>query len=351
VNKDEERSLIAKAQAGDMDARNTLIEHLMPWLRSKCVQRSRRYRDVDDMVQFVAIAVIRSIQTFDLASDVRLSTYLAHRVRGAIADYWRGQLPVGAKRPSQGAFGKQMTQRADFHEWVHPIDEIPQLRVEWTDAEDFVERLCESLGEYDGELIRLRFLEDLPMLQIARRLGCSESRVSQRLAELMPRCKERIESYLAGKTLAARPIVASGRKEVIMDQHTEPVPRLAPASVAMDVRTIAKLIVAAKDSDLESIDATIAEVEQSLSGLRELRKVFAKRLGHVETKKPARLSNGSAPARLDAQILDYLAEHGSPADVTAIGRKLGKPVQAVNMSVTRSPLLQHCGKGKVEAVA
>ena len=64
--------------------------------------------------------------------------------------------------------GHEQVERQDLHNW-----------------------LCETLGTYDKLIVVLTFTEGLTMLEIGHTLGYSESRVSQRLKQILAvlKCK------------------------------------------------------------------------------------------------------------------------------------------------------------------
>lgn len=69
------RALVRQAQAGDIAARNKLIEHDMPLI----IQLAGRYLDkglsLDDIVQAGVIGMMQAIDRFDLERGVKLNTY------------------------------------------------------------------------------------------------------------------------------------------------------------------------------------------------------------------------------------------------------------------------------------
>jgi RNA polymerase sigma-32 factor len=84
----DERALIARAkQATDHQARNELIEAHMGLVR----QVARRYAidasHYEDILQEGALGVLRAAETFDLAFDVRFSTYATYWIRTRIQRY------------------------------------------------------------------------------------------------------------------------------------------------------------------------------------------------------------------------------------------------------------------------
>lgn len=71
-------------------------------------------------------------------------------------------------------------------------DDIPgkiDAEPENIDAKDLFDRLCRGLNRQESLILKLRFLEDFEMKKIGIVIGVCESRVSQMLANLLPRIR------------------------------------------------------------------------------------------------------------------------------------------------------------------
>jgi RNA polymerase sigma-B factor len=80
-------------------------------------------------------------------------------------------------------------------EWIGRVDDGYEL------VEDrlTVETVLPSLSDREREVLRLRFVEDLPQSQIAARIGCSQMHVSRLLRSTLVRLREEAE---AGRPMA-----------------------------------------------------------------------------------------------------------------------------------------------------
>jgi RNA polymerase sigma-B factor len=80
-------------------------------------------------------------------------------------------------------------------EWIGRVDDGYEL------VEDrlTVETVLPSLSEREREVLRLRFVEDLPQSQIAACIGCSQMHVSRLLRSTLARLREEVE---AGRPMA-----------------------------------------------------------------------------------------------------------------------------------------------------
>jgi RNA polymerase sigma-B factor len=91
---------------------------------------------------------------------------------------------------------------------VHGDDGDGPTAPEWLGREDAsydliedriaVEAVLPTLDDREREVLRLRFVEDLPQAQIAARIGCSQMHVSRLLRTTLARLRERAEGSPGG---------------------------------------------------------------------------------------------------------------------------------------------------------
>ena len=85
LSEGEERALIRRAKAGDDRARNCLWEAFFSFALAECRRQAKRAKlDADIAEDEAALTIPDAIARFDLRRGNRFSTYLAHRLRGAI---------------------------------------------------------------------------------------------------------------------------------------------------------------------------------------------------------------------------------------------------------------------------
>lgn len=84
LSKQEEQQLIAAAQAGDLGARNELMECNVRLVVSLARRYKCRSLVLEDMVQEGILGLVTAIEKFDLNRDLKFSTYATYWVRQAI---------------------------------------------------------------------------------------------------------------------------------------------------------------------------------------------------------------------------------------------------------------------------
>ena len=98
IKNDVMRELFAKMQAGDHDAREELIYGNLRLVLSVIQRFNNRGEYVDDLFQVGCIGLIKSIDNFDLAQNVRFSTYAVPMIIGEIRRYLRDNNPIRVSR-------------------------------------------------------------------------------------------------------------------------------------------------------------------------------------------------------------------------------------------------------------
>ncbi|MEG2124283.1 MAG: sigma-70 family RNA polymerase sigma factor, partial [Hydrogenoanaerobacterium sp.] len=104
----ETRELLAKAQHGDLKAREKLIQCNLRLVLSVVQKFSNRGENMDDLFQVGCIGLIKSIDNFNLEMDVRYSTYGVPMIIGEIRRYLRDNNSVRVSRSLRDTAYKAM---------------------------------------------------------------------------------------------------------------------------------------------------------------------------------------------------------------------------------------------------
>ena len=87
----EEQHYLALSAAGDLDARNTLIEHNLRLVAHIMKKYYAQTADQEDLISIGTIGLIKGITTFDASKGARLATYAARCVENEILMHFRSQ--------------------------------------------------------------------------------------------------------------------------------------------------------------------------------------------------------------------------------------------------------------------
>lgn len=91
LSAEEERRYLALAQAGDLEARNILIERNLRLVSHIMKKYYAQTADQEDLISIGTIGLIKGISTFDSSKGARLATYAARCVENEILMYFRSQ--------------------------------------------------------------------------------------------------------------------------------------------------------------------------------------------------------------------------------------------------------------------
>jgi RNA polymerase primary sigma factor len=195
LSRDEERRLLALAQAGDVAARNQLVLHVLPLV----IRLSRRYYRggsalLEDLIQEGSLGLMRAVEGFDPRWGTRFSTYALWWVRAFLGKHVNGSGPVTAPPHGRSVLayslnenvpGDDSTTHLDRVRWVgpDPEDEVG-ARERCRTTRESLARLRHCLGALGWDVVQSRLQRDEPesLAAVGRRWGVSRECV--RRAEL-----------------------------------------------------------------------------------------------------------------------------------------------------------------------
>lgn len=181
---EEEAALLEKSQNGDINARNTLIEHNLRLVAHIVKKYYASGADQDDLISIGTVGLIKAVSTFKGDKNIRLATYAARCIENEILMFFRT-----LKKNSTEVFISDPIDTDNQGNALTLIDVI-------ADKSDIVEELDTKLNvqklrliingvldERELEIIRLRYgidgYPELTQRDIAKRLGISRSYVSR----------------------------------------------------------------------------------------------------------------------------------------------------------------------------
>lgn len=98
LSEQEKRDLLTRARAGDKKARQSMIEGNLRLVLSVVQRFSQRGENMDDLFQVGCIGLIKAIDNFDPAQQVRFSTYGVPMIIGEIRRYLRDNSSIRVSR-------------------------------------------------------------------------------------------------------------------------------------------------------------------------------------------------------------------------------------------------------------
>jgi len=237
---DETFDLIKKAQAGDLDAKETLVKNNAGLIWSIARRFSGRGCEMDDLYQIGAIGLIKCIDKFDTEYGVKFSTYAVPMIMGEIKRFLRDDGIIKVSRPLkelatkarythlmlQQKLGKPPTidelaaamdtgtedlvlaMESGFEiESLHsvigqgdgsPIYLIDRVNGNTSSDENMVDILAlkQIIGELekkDRTVIVMRYFQDKTQMEVAKAIGVSQVQVSRIEKRILGMMKEKLK--------------------------------------------------------------------------------------------------------------------------------------------------------------
>ena len=198
LTEEEERRYLERAQKGDLEARNILVERNLRLVAHVMKKYYAQTADQEDLISIGTIGLIKGITTFDPSKGARLATYAARCVENEILMYFR----AGRKSAQDvslsdyidtGTDGAPLalmdvvSEDADLMEQVANRETVEQLR----------RAVDTCLTEQERTVIRLRYGLDnqtpLRQREVADRTGISRSYVSRIEKRALKKLKAALE--------------------------------------------------------------------------------------------------------------------------------------------------------------
>ena len=198
LSREEEKRYLDRWLAGDLEARNVLVEHNLR-LVAHIVKKYYQNDDVDDLISIGSIGLIKGINTYRPDKGVRLATYASRCVENEILMAFR------TKRKSAGDVSLSEALDADEEGGGLKLMDVVAAEEDLADqigSRELCRTLRESvarvLDEREARIIRLRYgldgTEPMTQMETAQKCGISRSYVSR----LEKRALEKLRGSLEG---------------------------------------------------------------------------------------------------------------------------------------------------------
>ena len=235
-------ALIGRAHQGDKEARDTLFEENTGLIYSVARRFLGRGVEMEDLFQIGSIGLLKAVDKFDPAFEVRFSTYAIPMILGELKRFFRddGMIKVSrsikenqhrvylAREKIEKELGREpglkeiaemlgmppeevaMTldsaaEVESLYRTVYQsegtdislIDKIPEKE----NAEEhllnriFLEEILGKLESSDRKLIYMRYFQDMTQTQVAERLGVSQVQVSRMEKRILGKLRQNLTKY------------------------------------------------------------------------------------------------------------------------------------------------------------
>ena len=237
--REDKRLLRRYHQAGEVAARDELVERFLPLARQLARRYQRGSEPLDDLVQVASIGLVKAVDRFDPDRGTAFSSYAVPTILGELKRYfrdsgWAVHVPRGMQErvmtvnQSVSKLSRELGRSPTATEVADDIGLDPELVLEALEAaiaydavsldtprtsdEEDGDTYADTVGivderfelvEYksaigptmralpprDRLVLKLRFEEDLTQLEIAERIGVSQMHVSRLIRRALKRLR------------------------------------------------------------------------------------------------------------------------------------------------------------------
>ncbi|MBX6352195.1 MAG: RNA polymerase sporulation sigma factor SigG [Thermoflavifilum sp.] len=236
----EMRDLFQRLRAGDLSAREKLVNGNLRLVLSVIQRFNNRGEHVDDLFQVGCIGLMKAIDNFDLSQNVRFSTYAVPMIVGEIRRYLRDNNPIRVSRSLRDIAYKALQVRDQltnenlreptiqeisehmdvpkeevvfaldaiqdpvslfepiYNDGGDPIYVMDQIHDDKNLDSNWVEGIAireamSRLSEREKKILSMRFYEGKTQMEVAEEIGISQAQVSRLEKAAIHRMQKHIE--------------------------------------------------------------------------------------------------------------------------------------------------------------
>lgn len=196
---DEVQALLLQAKAGDKAARERIINCNLRLVFNLIQRFSNRGYEQEDLFQIGTIGLIKAIDKFDPAYQVRFSTYAVPMIIGEIRRFLRDDGPIKVSRSLKETgikirytleqLTKELGREPKLSEVAKKLELTPEQLTEALEATQYLTSIHEELYQDDGDAIYVidqladredddsRFLDHMALEEVMDRLPDREKNI------------------------------------------------------------------------------------------------------------------------------------------------------------------------------
>ena len=194
LDKKIEEDLVRKSNAGDVNARNKLIEHNLRLVVFLSKKYDNPLYDLEDLVSIGSIGLVKAINTYKLDKNIKLATYASRCIDNEILMFLR----KNKRRMTEVSFEDSINFDSEGNELrIEDVygteDDIVQKSIENKDNKILLESEVKKLNERDKDIIEQRYglfgRKELTQKELADKLSISQSYISRIEKKVIKRLK------------------------------------------------------------------------------------------------------------------------------------------------------------------
>ena len=195
LDKDEELEYVKRAQEGDMEARNKLIEHNLRLVVFLAKKYENTKIDLEDLVSIGTIGLIKGVNTYKLGKNIKLATYASRCIDNEILMYLRKT----KRKRTEISFEDSLSFDADGNE-LHLEDvlgtdgDIVTKGLEEKFDRSILYQEVAKLKGRDKDIIEYRYglngKKEMTQKEVASLMGISQSYISRIEKKVIKKLKQ-----------------------------------------------------------------------------------------------------------------------------------------------------------------
>ncbi|MCX4365861.1 MAG: RNA polymerase sporulation sigma factor SigK [Bacilli bacterium] len=184
LKKEEELDLARRSSAGDLEARNKLIEHNLRLVVFLAKKYENTGYDIEDLVSIGSVGLIKGINTYKVDKNIKLATYVSRCISNEILMFLR----KNKRRRTEISLEDTLNYDAEgntlcLEDILGTDEDIVADEYEKKLDKRFLEKELNSLNEREKLIMTLRYglnnKEEYTQKEVAVMLGISQSYISR----------------------------------------------------------------------------------------------------------------------------------------------------------------------------
>lgn len=200
-------ALLRAVHDGDRASFDRALAPLVPWLREVAQRRIReslrRVLEPDDLVQDVLLTLYRNLRDTELRTPKGMRTWITqvldHRMRDLERRHFRSRRPISTARSlADDAGHTQSGALSCLGDLVQANGATPSQHARLHEDHRRLEAILATLKPDHRTVIELACLQELPIREVATRMGRSREAVHKLLARALEACGDEHRNGLPG---------------------------------------------------------------------------------------------------------------------------------------------------------
>lgn len=201
LDEKEETRLLLLVKDGDIEARNTLIEHNLRLVIFIAKKFESTKINMEDLISIGSMGLIKGIQTFKMEKNIKLATYASRCIENEILMYLRKT----QKSRQEYSLDEVLSIDSEGNEMILSdiIGSSEPLALTKLSEEEDIRNLyyaLDKLSKREREIIIMRYglfgVEPLTQKEVADKMGISQSYISRLEKRIIEKMRQDIEQLV-----------------------------------------------------------------------------------------------------------------------------------------------------------